>query len=128
MKNASNKQGYERFLYHVRGYIKNLTVGDGFITFNLEPYNFYGSDMNIDGKVLPSITLIGSRLIKTKYRMAREKDVVPVLATTFFKCVGVPFKIQNGERHDLHIDEDEIHRIRSLIVDPNLVVNVKGIL
>ncbi len=119
---------YERFLYHVRGYIKNLTEVDGFITFNLEPSNIYGSDMNIDGNVLPSITLIGRRLTKTKHGMEHEEDVVPVLATTIFKCVGVPFKIQDGESHDIHIDEDEIQRIRSLIVDPDLVVNVEGIL
>ena len=128
LMSASNTRSCERFLYHVRGHIKNLTKGDDCITFNLEPINLYGSDMNIDGNIRPSITLIGRRLIKTKHGMEQENDVIPVLASTKFMCEGMPFEVHDGERHDLHIDDDEVQRIRSMITDPNLVVKVNGLL
>ena len=122
------KQSYERFVYHTRGYIKNLNIVDCTATFNIDPHQLHCSDMNVDGNILPSITLIGRRVIKTEHGMKREEKLFSVLCSTKFRCENAAcYPLEEGAYRMFQIGEDEVQRIEPLITDPNLVVNVKGI-
>lgn len=123
------KQSYERFVYHTRGYTKNLNIVDGTATFNIAPHHLHCSDMNVDGNILPSITIIGRRVIKTEHGMKQEEKLFPVLCSAKFRCENAArFPIEEGASRMFQLGEDEAQRIEPLIADPNLVVNVKGIL
>ena len=129
MSNIVNrKHGYEMFLYTVRGYVKNVNRRSTQISFNVEPTIPHVSDTNVDGDIKPSITLIGRRLIKTEHGMKQEDDVFPVLKSVTVVCSNAPLSMRDGGYHELHINEAEAQRIKPLMADPNLVVNVAGIL
>lgn len=125
---VGGSHGYEMFLYTVRGHVINVNQMAGMTSFNIEPSVPHVSDMNIDGEVKPSITLIGRRLVKTVQGIVQEDDVFPVLESTTFVCDNAPAGMRDGDYHELHINEAEAQRIKPLIADPNLVLNVAGIL
>lgn len=126
--NVNSKHGYEMFLYTVRGFVKNVNRKSAQIVFNVEPTIPHGSDVNLDGDIKPSITLIGRRLINTEQGMKQEDDVFPVLKSATFVCGNTPVGMRDGDYHELYINETEAQRIKPLMTDPNLVVNVAGIL
>ena len=129
MMNTSNEHCDNKFVYHTRGYIKNLNIVDGTATFNIAPHSLHRSDINVDGNILPSITLIGRRVITTEHGMKREEKLFPVLSSAKFRCVDATrFPIEEGACRMFQIGEDEVQRVESLVADPNLVVNVKGVL
>ena len=129
MSGTSNTHGNEKFLYGIRGHIKNLNIVDDTATFNIAPHHLHRSDMNVDGNILPSIALIGRRVIKTEHGMKREEKLFRVLSSAKFRCVDASrFPIEEGAYRMFQIGEDEVQRVESLVADPNLVVNVKGVL
>lgn len=125
---VNRKHGYEMFVYTVRGYVKNVNRQGTQISFNVEPTIPHVSVENVDGDIKPSITLVGRRLIKTEQGMKQADDIFSVLQSTTFVCTSAPIGIRDGDCYELHIEEPEAQRIKLLMTDPNLVVNVAGML
>lgn len=126
---VQDKHGDEKFLYHIRGYIKNLNLVDGTATFNIDPQHLHCSGMNVDGTILPSITLIGGRVIKDEHGLRTQNRLLAVLSSAKFRCINAyRYPLEEGACRMFQIDEEEVQRIEPLVTNPNLVVNVKGIL
>ena len=121
-----NKHGYESFLYRIHGYIENLNVADG--TFNIEPISLHDHYMNVGERIEPAVALIGTRWLRVDSEMKKEGDVFSVLRNAKFRCSRTPQGIEEGDYREFHIGEAEAQRIKSLAVEPNLVVDVDGIL
>ena len=126
--NVNRKHCYEMFLYRVRGHVKNVNQVRTQTSFNVEPIPPHASDTDVDGIRKSSVTLIGNRMLKTDNGMNEEGDVFPVLQSTKFICTNAPVGMKDGDYHELHIDETEAQRIKPFMANPNLVVNVAGML
>lgn len=128
MNNKNRTHGYEKFLYRTRGRVTNVTATKGKVEFNMDPIPPYASNTVGDDVDIPSITLVGKRLVQTPMGMQSEHDVIAIPQSTTFDCSNYPPNMKDGEYHEIDISEKEINRIKSSMFETDLVVNVVGIL
>ena len=128
-KSKHEENGYERFSYHVRGHVKNLKLSGDKTMFNIVPIPMHASTTIIDGKdSRSSITLIGTRLVKSVREMVIEGDVITIPEETTFISFDAPHSKRDGDYCEVVIDELEARKVRSQIQNPNPTVHVSGVL